>query len=180
MSMRLSHSSSLRPRQSVLNCAPRDSVRSLAPTVMASGHSSMYPTSLAAIPSWLHTLPRSVAPVDRYAGDLAGGVEPLDGRLTVGVGLDPAHDVVLPGADADGLAGYVHTGEVAADIDDLPQRLECAPAGNLRDVEGEAAVGEAPALVDLGLLGLGDHIARGELELVGRVLLHAPLALRVE
>ena len=40
--------------------------------------------------------------------------------------------------------------------------------------------GEAAALVDLGLLGAGDDVAGGELELVGRVLLHEALALGVE
>src|SRR4029078_6976885 len=37
----------------------------------------------------------------------------------------------------------------------------------------------ASALVDLGLLGAGDDVARGELHLVGRVLLHEALALGV-
>ena len=86
----------------------------------------------------------------------------------------------MPGQDVDRLAGDVDAGEVAADVDDLPQRLERAPAGNLGDVERDGAVGEPAALVDLGLLGPRDDVARGELELVRRVLLHEPVALGVE
>ena len=66
-----------------------------------------------------------------------------------------------------------------ADVDDLAQRLERALARHLGDVERDRAVGEAAALVDLGLLGARDDVARGQLELVGRVLLHEALALGV-
>ena len=52
--------------------------------------------------------------------------------------------------------------------------------GHLGDVQRHGAVGEAAALVDLGLLGAGDDVARGQLQLVGRVLLHEALALGVE
>ena len=124
----------------------------------------------------------AVAAVDRDAGDLAGGVEARDRRLAVDVGLDAAHDVVLAGADHDRLARDVDAGEVLADVDDLAQRLEHALARHDRDVEVDAgAVGaDAAALVDLGLLGARDDVARGELHLVGRVLLHEALALGVE
>ena len=70
----------------------------------------------------------AVAAVDRDAGHLAGGVQARDRRLAVDVGLDPAHDVVLAGVDVDRLAGDVDAGEVAADVDDLAQRLQRAPA----------------------------------------------------
>jgi hypothetical protein len=95
------------------------------------------------------------------------------------VGLDPAHDVVAAGLDVDRLARDVHAREVAPDVDDLAQRLQRALARHLGDVERDGAVGEAAALVDLGLLGARDDVARGELELVGRVLLHEALALGV-
>ena len=68
----------------------------------------------------------AVAAVDRDAGDLARGVEALDRRRAVDVGLDAAHDVVLAGADQDRLARDVDAGEVLADVDDLAQRLERA------------------------------------------------------
>ncbi len=123
--------------------------------------------------------PEPVAAVDGDAGDLAGRVEAGDRRLAVHVGLDAAHDVVAAGLDVDRLARDVHAREVAADVDDLAQRLERALARHLRDVERDGAVREAAALVDLRLLRARDDVARGELHLVGRVLLHEALALGV-
>ena len=67
-----------------------------------------------------------------------------------------------------------------ADEDDLAQRLVDALLRHHGDVEGDGAVGEAAALVDLGLLGAGDDVARGELHLVRRVLLHEAFAVLVE
>jgi hypothetical protein len=52
----------------------------------------------------------------------------------------------------DRLARDVHAGEVAAHVHDLAERLVDALARDHRDVEGDGAVGEAAALVDLGLL----------------------------
>ena len=121
----------------------------------------------------------AVAAVDRDAGDLAGRVEAGDRRLAVHVGLDAAHDVVAARLDVDRLARDVDAREVAADVDDLAQRLERALARHLGDVQRDRAVREAAALVDLGLLGARDDVARGELHLVGRVLLHEALALGV-
>ncbi len=71
-------------------------------------------------------------------------------------------------------------GEVAADQDDLAQRLVDALARHHGDVEGDRAVREAATLVDLGLLGAGDHVAGGQLHLVRRVLLHEALAVGVQ
>src|SRR3954452_7881486 len=124
----------------------------------------------------------AVATVDRHAGHLAGGVQAGDRRPAVHVGLDAAHDVVLAGADLDRLARDVHAREVLADVHDLAQRLERALARDDRDVERDAAAlgPGAAALVDLGLLGARDDVARGELHLVRRVLLHEALAVRVE
>ena len=59
------------------------------------------------------------------------------------------------------------------------QALHDPLGAEVGEVEQHAAV-HAAALVDLGLLGARHHIARGELELVGGVLLHEPLALGVE
>ena len=120
-----------------------------------------------------------VAAVHRDAGALAGGVEAGDRRLAVDVGLHAAHHVVVAGLDVDRLAGDVDAGEVAADVHDLAQRLVDALARHDRDVEGDRPVREAAALVDLRLLGARDHVAAGELHLVGRVLLHEALALGV-
>ena len=121
-----------------------------------------------------------VAAMDGHAGDLARRVQARDRGAADDVGLDAAHDVVLAGADVDRLAGDVGAGEVAADVHDLAQRLEDALARDLGDVERDRAVLEAAALVDLGLLGARDDVARGELDLVRRVLLHEALALGVE
>ena len=120
--------------------------------------------------------------MDGDAGHLAGGVEAGDRGRAVDVGLDPAHDVVLAGADLDRLARDVGAREVAPDVDDLAQRLERALARNDGDVEEDAAaaLADAAALVDLGLLGARDDVARGQLHLVGRVLLHEALAVGVE
>ena len=118
--------------------------------------------------------------MDRDAGDLARGVEAGDVGAPVDVGLDAAHRVVVAGLDADRFAGDVDAGEVAADEDDLAQRLVDPLFRHHGDVEGDGPVGEAAALVDLGLLGAGDDVARGELHLVRRVALHEPLALGVE
>ena len=117
--------------------------------------------------------------MDRDAGHLAGGVEARDRRLAPGVGLHAAHDVVAAGLDVDRLARDVHAREVAPDVDDLAQRLERALARDLGDVQRDRAVREAAALVDLGLLGARDDVAGGQLDLVGRVLLHEALALGV-
>ena len=122
---------------------------------------------------------QAVAAVDRHAGDLAGGVQARDLRQAVDVGLDAAHRVVVARLDVDRLARDVDAGEVAADHDDLAQRLVDALARHLGDVERDGAVGEAAALVDLGLLGARDDVARGQLHLVRRVLLHEALALGV-
>ena len=96
---------------------------------------------------------QAVAAVDRDAGALAGGVEAGDVGGAVDVGLDAAHRVVVAGLDVDGLLGDVDAGEVAADEDDLAKRLVDALLRNDGDVERDGAVGEAAALVDLGLLG---------------------------
>src|SRR3954453_1201551 len=122
----------------------------------------------------------AVAAVDRDAGGLAGGVEAGDVGAAVDVGLDPTHRVVVARLDVDRFAGDVDAGEVAADEDDLPQRLAHALARDDGDVERDRPVGEAAALVDLGLLGAGDDVARGQLHLVRRVLLHEPFAVGVE
>ena len=122
---------------------------------------------------------QAVAAVDRDAGALARRVQARDLGLAVDVGLHAAHDVVVAGLDVDRLLRDVDAGEVAADVDDLAQRLVDALARHDRDVERDGAVGEAATLVDLGLLGARDDVARGELHLVRRVLLHEALAQRV-
>ena len=124
--------------------------------------------------------PEAVAAVDRDAGALAGGVEARDVGGAVDVGLDAAHRVVVARLDVDGLLGDVDAREVAADQDDLAERLVDPLLRHDRDVEGDGAVGEAAALVDLGLLGARDDVARGELHLVRRVALHEALALGVQ
>ena len=115
----------------------------------------------------------------RHAGAFAGRVEARDRRLAVDVGLHAAHHVVVARLDVDRLARDVHAGEVAAHVHDLAQSLVDALARHDGDVERDRPVGEAAALVDLGLLGARDHVAARQLHLVGRVLLHEALALGV-
>ena len=86
---------------------------------------------------------------------------------------------MVAGLDVNRLARNVDSREVAAHVHDLPQGLVDALARHLGDVERDGPVGEPAALVDLGLLGARDDVARRELHLVRRVLLHEALALRV-
>ena len=97
--------------------------------------------------------------MDRHAGNFARRVQPRNRGLAVDVGLDAAHDVVLARPDVDRLAGDVGPGEVAPDVDDFTERLQRAPARHLGHVERDRPVGEAAALVDLGLLGARDDVA---------------------
>src|SRR3954469_11052674 len=124
----------------------------------------------------------AVAAVDRDAGDLACGVEALDRGRAVDVGLHAAHVVVLAGADQDRLGGDVDACEVLADVHDLAQRLERALLRDDGDVQRDPrpARADATAFVDLDLLGARDDVARGELHLVGRHLLHEAIAVGVE
>ena len=124
--------------------------------------------------------PRRLPPWTETQATLARGVEAGDVRGAVDVGLDAAHRVVVARLDVDGLLGDVDAGEVAADQDDLAKRLVDALLRHDGDVERDGAVGEAAALVDLGLLGAADDVARGELHLVRRVALHEALALGVQ
>ncbi len=90
---------------------------------------------------------QSVASMDRDAGDLAGRVEAVDGRPPVNVRLDAAHDVVLSGTDHDRFTCDVHAGEVAAEVDDLAQRLERPLARDDGDVEVDARLRRDPRRV---------------------------------
>jgi hypothetical protein len=70
-------------------------------------------------------------------------------------------------------------GEVAADVDDLAQRLERALARHLGDVERDRAVPKPrPSLISVCSARETTSRER-ELHLVGRVLLHEALALGV-
>src|SRR4051812_22218331 len=120
-----------------------------------------------------------VAAVHRHARHLPGGVQAGDAGEPADVRLHPAHRVVVAGLDVDRFAGDVDAGEVAADVHDLAQRLVDALARHDGDVEGDGAVGEAAPLVDLRLLGARDHVARGQLHLVRRVVLHEAVAVGV-
>src|ERR1043166_6321762 len=70
-----------------------------------------------------------------------------------------------------GLGGDVDAGKVAADEDDLAQRLVDPLFRHHGDVERHGPDREAAALFDLGLLGAGDDVAGGQLPLVRRGLL---------
>ena len=116
--------------------------------------------------------------MDGDAGDLAGGVEPGHLGQAVGVRLDAAHVVVGARADRDRLVDRVDAGVDHRQLARAGQAGEDLLRAEVGQVEEDGAV-DAAALVDLGLLGAGDDVARREV-LRGRgVAHHEALALGV-
>src|SRR5690606_17584226 len=122
---------------------------------------------------------QAVGAVDADAGRLTRRVEAGHVGAAPDVRLDAAHDVVHARQDRDGLLDDVHAREVDADFADLPQALADHVLTQVAHVQQYAAV-DAPALVDLRLLGAGHDVATRELHHVRRVLLHEALAGGVE
>ena len=99
-----------------------------------------------------------VAAMYAHAGDLARGVQARDHSLAVHIGLDSTHLVVHSRADGHRLLEQVDVREVAGYVQNLGQTLADYALAEVSHVEEHASI-EAPALVDLGLLGAGDHVA---------------------
>ena len=120
-----------------------------------------------------------VRAVDGDARDLAGGVETLERGLPPDVRVDAAHVVVGARPDGDRLVDRVDAGERHRELARPVQALEDLLRAEVAQVEQDVAV-EPAALVDLGLLGAGDDVARGELHRVRRVADEEALAVLVQ
>ena len=116
--------------------------------------------------------------MDGDACALAGGVEALEGRLAVEVGVDAPH-VVMRARPRDQLVDRVDPGEDHAQLARPVQTLDDLLGAQMTQVEQDVAV-HAAALVDLDLLGPGDDVAARQLHGVRRVVLEEPLALGVQ
>src|SRR5215203_266561 len=101
------------------------------------------------------------------------------GGARLGVHLDPAHRVVDGREDLHRLPRYVYVRELEELLVHGRQLLHDAVVAEVRDVQVYAAVLAAAALCDLGVVGPGYHVARGELHLLGIILLHVALAFGV-
>ena len=104
------------------------------------------------------------------ARDLARGVEPVELGAGVDVRVDAAHVVVGARPDRDRLVDRVDAGEHHRQLARAVQPLEDPLGAEVAQVEQHVAV-EPAALVDLGLLGARDHVARGELHRLRRIVL---------
>ena len=113
------------------------------------------------------------------ACDLAGGVEALERGRSPDVGVDAAHVVVGARSDGDRLVDRVDAREHHRELARPGQPLEDLLGAEVPQVEQHVALDPA-TLVDLGLLGAGDDVARGQLHRVRRVALEEALALGVE
>jgi len=122
-------------------------------------------------------------------GALSGGVQAADGRplgvgdhLAVHVGGDAAHAIV--GGRLDGAQPIydVHADELEGDVAHLGQAFHDFVAAQVTQVQVDALAVflDAAPLVNLALLGAAHQVARGQLHLVRRVLLHEALAGVVE
>src|SRR5918997_4218638 len=114
------------------------------------------------------------------AGALAGCEEAGHvGGARLGVDLYAAHRVVDGREDLHRLPGDVYVGELEELLVHGGQLLHDALVAEVRDVQVHAAVLATAALLHLGVVGPGHHVAGGELHPLGVVALHVALALGV-
>ena len=99
--------------------------------------------------------------------------------LAPDVGIDATHVVVGARPDRDRVVDRVDAGEDHRQLARAGQPLDDLRGAEVAEVEHHVPVDPA-ALVDLGLLGARDHVARGELHRVRRVALQEPLAVLVQ
>ena len=120
-----------------------------------------------------------VAAVNADAGAFAGGVNARYVGQAVHVGLDAAHHVVHAGAYRDRVADHVHPGQVDADLPYLAELLHDQRLTEVAAVQHDTTV-HPVARVDLGLLGAGDDVPRGQLHHVGGVSGHKTVSVFVQ
>ena len=108
--------------------------------------------------------------MDGDARDLAGRVQPVERGAAPDVRVDAAHVVVGARPDRDRVVDRVDAGEDERELARAVQALEDPLGAEVAQVEQHVAV-DAAALVDLGLLGARDHVARGQLHRVRRIAL---------
>ncbi len=113
------------------------------------------------------------------ARDLARRVQALERRLAPDVGVDAAHVVVRSGPDGDRLVDRVDAGKRHRELARPVETLHDPLGAEVAQVEEHVAVDPAP-LVDLGLLGARDDVARRELHGVRRVANEEALAVLVQ
>ena len=89
---------------------------------------------------------------------------------------DAAHRVVRGRRDLDRLLGDVEHLQLEHRLVHAGQARHDRLARQVRDIQPDAAVRGAAALLDLGVAGQRDAVARGELEPLGVVLVHEALA----
>ena len=97
--------------------------------------------------------------MDRDARALAGRVEALELGLAPDVRVDAAHVVVGARPNGDRLVDRVDAREDHRELARPVQPLEDLLRAEVAEVEQDVAV-DAAALVDLGLLGARDDVAR--------------------
>ncbi len=123
--------------------------------------------------------PEAVGPV-QTPGDLAGGEEPGHaGGGGLGVDLDPTHRVVDGREDLHRLIRDIYVGQLEKLLVHRRQFLHDPVVAEVRDIQVDAAVLAAAALLYLRVVRPGHHVARRELHLLGVVVLHIPRALGV-
>src|SRR6059036_885497 len=117
--------------------------------------------------------------MDADAGAFPRSVEAGDGGFAPRVGLDAAHYIVGPRPHRDRRFDRVHACKVQRELADLWQPLQNPRAAQVAQVQQHAAV-HAAALGDLRPDRQRDGGPRGKLQLLRRVLLHEPLAQRIQ
>ena len=121
----------------------------------------------------------AVRAVHRHARSLAGAVQAFERREAPDVGVDATHVVVGTRPNGDRLVDRVDARERLRELTRAVQPLDDLLRAEVAQVEQDVAV-DAAALVDLGLLGARDDVARRELHRVRRVALQEALALGVQ
>jgi hypothetical protein len=121
--------------------------------------------------------------VERNAGRLTGHPDARNASGAVDVGLDAPHRVVSYRTDGDRFLDRIDTHELHADLADEWQPGVDALCPQVGQVEMKIVqtIGpfETAALLELGHLGSGDHIAGPQFHLLRRVALEESLALGV-
>src|SRR5205823_10362542 len=102
--------------------------------------------------------PEAVRAVDRHAGRLANREEAGDRRLSLRIGRDPAHHVMLPGPHGDRFTDRVEAHVLLRELADHRDALLDLPLPEVAEIQSEVlAVGALERAARLHLL---DHRPR--------------------